>query len=91
MFRQCQRPRTGGQQIGGVDVRLQDHGHTVQRAGRTVFGERPIEVARNVEGLGIDFDDGVHGRPGLVQRFDARQERLADTFGSQQALGQVAL
>ncbi len=69
-----QRQRTGRvDHRGGVDVVLEQDRDAVQRAAHRVVLALEIAQGRFLHGVGVDFDDRVQLRPGLVDRGDAVQ------------------
>jgi hypothetical protein len=81
--RECDRTR-GGRHVERVDVVLEQDGDAFQRP------PRPPRVAVQIvlpcldDGAGIDVDERVHGRAGLLVRRDAREVHLHQLFRADQ-------
>ncbi len=70
-----QRQRTGGRAhaVAGGDIVFQQDGDAVQRTAHAPGGTLAVHLQRQLERFGIDLDDGVDARAGLVDVADARQ------------------
>ena len=71
--------------IGCVDVVLQDNGDAVQRGAWTVRSPLRVERAGLFPGAGIQGDDGVEFRSGLVIGLDASEVQPNQQLRSQRA------
>ena len=67
---QRQRSGRGLHAVGGVDVVFDQDGNAVQRAARALGFALLVEGLRDGQGVGIEFDHAIDGRPAPVYFFD---------------------
>ena len=68
---ESERAGGGHHAIGGIDVVLDENGNAVQRAARPFVAPLFVERIGDRQRVGIELDDGVDGRPALVDFVDA--------------------
>ena len=70
---QRQRSGSGLHAVGGIDVVLDQDRNAVQRAARALGFALLVEACGDGQGVGIEFDHAVDGRPAAVDLFDPGQ------------------
>jgi hypothetical protein len=82
-----QRERAGARAhpVARRDIVLQQDGNAVQRAAHLARLALAVEIGGDLDGIGIQFDDGIQARSGPVDGGDAREVALHERLRRQLA------
>ena len=77
--------------VPGVDVVFEQHRDPVERADDLALRAAVVRVLRELKGIGVQLDDTVDVRAGLVERADAVEVELGELDRSEPARGHLRL